>query len=145
MSIGIHDISKLTGVNMATLRVWEKRYGWPVPPRDDNNYRSYPLWMVKDIKRVKDLVDTGTPIGEIVKDGQLYFPVKLVPKTKKLRYDFSKIPQPTTQDGKDLRSAMEIAIVAGNWGKVEELKAQALRLHPKDRPGVLDLPKSLNK
>jgi hypothetical protein len=145
MNIGIHDISKLTGVGMATLRVWEQRYGWPVPPRDENNYRSYPSSMVKDIKRVKNLIDTGVPVSEIIKDGQLFFPVKLVPKPKKPKYDFKKFPQPTSKDGKDLRALIEDAILVGNWGKVEELKAQVLRLHPKDRPGILDLLKSINR
>ena len=129
----IHEITKLTGVSMACLRMWEKRYGWPNPPRDDNQYRIYPGWLVDQLRRVRELVDNGTPIGEIVKDGVPQFPTKLVPVKHRKTFNFENIPQPTSPDAVKLRQTLEEALESGNLGKVEECRAAQVTIRPADR------------
>lgn len=145
VNVGIHEVQQLTGISQATLRMWEKRYGWPTPPRDENGYRIFNKTLINDLKRVKNLLETGVPVGEVIKDGKLYFPVKLVPKKIKPKHDWSSLPSPKTIEGWELRAKMEEAIEIQNWGKVEEIKALALRLRASERPAILSLPLSINR
>lgn len=55
----IRAVSEMTGINAATLRAWERRYGVPVPKRTESAYRLYSDDDVALIRRMKDLVDAG--------------------------------------------------------------------------------------
>ncbi|MCK7492482.1 MAG: MerR family transcriptional regulator [Comamonadaceae bacterium] len=48
-----------TGLSRATLRVWERRYGFPVPQRDALGERLYPLEQVEKLRLIKRLLDQG--------------------------------------------------------------------------------------
>lgn len=39
MSIG--ELADVMGVSLATIRSWEKRYGWPCPARTKGSHRRY--------------------------------------------------------------------------------------------------------
>jgi DNA-binding transcriptional MerR regulator len=50
----IAAVSKLTGVSCHTLRVWERRYGFPVPTRTPSGHRRYPadqVGLIRDVAR----------------------------------------------------------------------------------------------
>ena len=40
--VSIAAVERDTGLSKDTLRVWERRYGFPQPDRDNNGERSYP-------------------------------------------------------------------------------------------------------
>lgn len=50
MSIG--EVVRTTGVGEATLRAWERRYGFPVPRRQPSGHRRYAIEEVERIARV---------------------------------------------------------------------------------------------
>ena len=58
-SYRIQAVSELTGVASATLRAWERRYGFPTPQRTDADYRLYSRDDVKLVKRMQTMVESG--------------------------------------------------------------------------------------
>lgn len=66
MSYRIKRVAHLTGINPATLRAWERRYGLVAPDRTDSGYRLYTDEDVAMLSRIKALVDEGLTIGEAI-------------------------------------------------------------------------------
>lgn len=62
----IAAVERDTGVSKDTLRVWEKRYGFPVPDRDANGERLYTLAQVEKLRLIKRLLDNGLRPGKIM-------------------------------------------------------------------------------
>ncbi|HEX8956713.1 MAG TPA: MerR family transcriptional regulator [Burkholderiaceae bacterium] len=62
----ISDIERETGVAKETLRVWERRYGFPVPARDEHGQRAYAAADLAKLRLVKRLIDLGHRPGKIV-------------------------------------------------------------------------------
>jgi DNA-binding transcriptional MerR regulator len=58
-------VERETGLSKDTLRVWERRYGFPKPLRDANGERSYPLDQVAMLRRIRRLMDQGARPGRI--------------------------------------------------------------------------------
>ncbi len=57
--IGIGAISNEIGLTKDTLRVWERRYGFPQPLRTAGGERLYPQEQVTKLRMVKRLLDAG--------------------------------------------------------------------------------------
>jgi DNA-binding transcriptional MerR regulator len=66
MSLRIRTIARLTGVREATLRAWERRYGFPRPARGENNYREYSRDEVEAVRRVAQLLHEGFSASEAI-------------------------------------------------------------------------------
>jgi MerR family transcriptional regulator, light-induced transcriptional regulator len=66
MSYRIKRVAQLTGINPATLRAWERRYGLVAPGRSGSGYRMYSDEDVAMLSRIKALVDDGFAIGEAI-------------------------------------------------------------------------------
>ncbi len=64
MSIGA--VERDTGLSKDTLRVWERRYGFPEPARDDNGERVYPPEQVEKLRLIRRLMDNGHRPGKII-------------------------------------------------------------------------------
>jgi MerR family transcriptional regulator, light-induced transcriptional regulator len=64
-SIGIAAVERETGLSKDTLRVWERRYGFPKPARDANGERAYPSDQVHLLRRIRRLMDQGSRPGRI--------------------------------------------------------------------------------
>jgi len=62
----ISDVERDIGVAKETLRVWERRYGFPQPDRDFNDERTYPLEQVERLARIKRLIDHGHRPGKLM-------------------------------------------------------------------------------
>lgn len=63
----IAAVSKLTGISCHTLRVWERRYGFPVPERSASGHRRYSRSQVKLLCRLTELNRIRRqPIGELI-------------------------------------------------------------------------------
>lgn len=65
-SLSIAAVERDTGLGKDTLRVWEKRYGFPAPSRDDFGERQYPMDQVEKLRLVKRLLDSGHRPGKII-------------------------------------------------------------------------------
>ena len=49
-----------------TLRVWERRYGFPSPTRDSNGERVYPADQLEKLRVIRRLMDSGLRPGAVV-------------------------------------------------------------------------------
>jgi DNA-binding transcriptional MerR regulator/methylmalonyl-CoA mutase cobalamin-binding subunit len=66
VSLTIASVERDTGLSKDTLRVWERRYGFPAPERDALGERLYPLEQVDKLRALKRLLDLGHRPGRIV-------------------------------------------------------------------------------
>ncbi|HEX8825158.1 MAG TPA: MerR family transcriptional regulator [Archangium sp.] len=66
MTLRIRTIARLTGIREATLRAWERRYGFPRPVRNESNYRVYSREEVEHIRRVARLISEGLAVSEAI-------------------------------------------------------------------------------
>lgn len=64
--LSIAAVERETGLSKDTLRVWERRYGFPAPQRDAFDERAYPLEQVERLRLIKRLLDAGHRPGRIV-------------------------------------------------------------------------------
>ena len=62
----IAAVSKLTGISCHALRVWERRYGFPVPSRSESGHRRYDIAQVGELRELAALAQGGRPIGELI-------------------------------------------------------------------------------
>ncbi len=63
----IAAVSKLTGISCHTLRVWERRYGFPVPERSASGHRRYDGAQVQTLCRISELNRSSRQsIGELI-------------------------------------------------------------------------------
>ncbi len=66
MMYSISAVERDTGIGKDTLRVWERRYGFPEPSRDAHGERTYPIEQVEKLRVIKRLMDQGHRPGRIV-------------------------------------------------------------------------------
>ena len=59
-ALSIGDLAERTGLNPATLRMWESRHGFPVPQRLESGHRRYSEEDVEAIRAVVRHKDAGT-------------------------------------------------------------------------------------
>ena len=66
VQFSIAAVERDTGLGKDTLRVWERRYGFPKPTRDAYDERTYPLDQVEKLRVIKRLLNAGLRPGKIV-------------------------------------------------------------------------------
>src|SRR5512144_2369245 len=66
MVFDISSAERETGLSKDVLRMWERRYGFPKPGRDDNGERQYTVAEVAKLRAIKRLMDVGTRPGKII-------------------------------------------------------------------------------
>ncbi len=59
-------IERSTGISRETLRIWERRYGFPRPERDANGDRRYSDADLDRLRIIKRLLDSGHRPGRVV-------------------------------------------------------------------------------
>jgi methanogenic corrinoid protein MtbC1 len=62
----IAEVERHTGLGKDTLRVWERRYGFPLPGRDDQGQRVYTQTDVDRLRMVSSLLRAGHRPGRVV-------------------------------------------------------------------------------
>lgn len=62
----ISAVERDTGLSKDTLRIWERRYGFPHPERDQHGERVYTQSQVDKLRALKRLIDRGYRPGKIV-------------------------------------------------------------------------------
>lgn len=65
--IGISAVERDTGLSKDTLRIWERRYGFPLPARDAHGERIYPFDQVARLRLIRRLMDRGHRPGKIIR------------------------------------------------------------------------------
>ncbi len=62
----IAEVERDTGIGKDTLRVWERRYGFPQPLRDDDDERIYPTDQLERLRIIRRLLDKGMRPGKVI-------------------------------------------------------------------------------
>jgi DNA-binding transcriptional MerR regulator len=62
----IATVERETGLSKDTLRVWERRYGFPRPKRDGRGERLYPPEQLEKLRVISRLLDTGMRPGQLM-------------------------------------------------------------------------------
>ena len=65
--ISIAAVERDTGLGKDTLRIWERRYGFPQPLRDACGERVYPADQVDHLRLIKRLMDQGQRPGALLR------------------------------------------------------------------------------
>jgi len=119
LTLSIAAVERDTGLSKDTLRVWERRYGFPTPARDGIGERAYSLDQVEKLRIVKRLLDAGHRPGRIVPLG--------IEALQQLTEQTVDQPQRTVEaalDPADLRA--HLALITGH--DVRGLRAELGRL-----------------
>lgn len=64
--VSIGETCRVTGLTPHTLRVWERRYGKPVPHRLPSGHRRFHPDQVRWLRCVREALDLGYRIGKII-------------------------------------------------------------------------------
>src|SRR5256885_9333393 len=65
-AFGIAAVERDTGLTKDTLRVWERRYRFPLPARDSSGERVYSHQEVEKLRVLKRLLDQGHRPGKVI-------------------------------------------------------------------------------
>ena len=65
-TVTIGAVERDTGLSKDVLRMWERRYHFPVPQRDAHGERVYPPEQVTKLRALKRLMDQGHRPGKII-------------------------------------------------------------------------------
>ncbi|HEY2817279.1 MAG TPA: MerR family transcriptional regulator [Casimicrobiaceae bacterium] len=64
--LNISAVERETGLSKDVLRMWERRYAFPKPTRDENGERQYSIAEVGKLRAIKRLMDIGMRPGKII-------------------------------------------------------------------------------
>jgi DNA-binding transcriptional MerR regulator/methylmalonyl-CoA mutase cobalamin-binding subunit len=67
LTLNISAVEREAGLSKDVLRMWERRYGFPKPSRDDNGERQYSATEVAKLRAIKRLMDVGMRPGKIIR------------------------------------------------------------------------------
>jgi DICT domain-containing protein len=65
-NLAIKDVADRTGLAAGTIRMWEQRYGFPVPQRNASGYRRYHPDDVETLNRVQAYRRTGLSVAAAI-------------------------------------------------------------------------------
>ncbi len=66
LTLSIAAVERDCGLSKDTLRIWERRYGFPRPLRDTLGERAYPVDQVQRLRVLRRLLDAGHRPGKVV-------------------------------------------------------------------------------
>ena len=66
IAVSIATVERETGLSKDTLRMWERRYGFPTPARDSNGERAYSPDQLDRLRLIRRCMDLGLRPGKIV-------------------------------------------------------------------------------
>jgi MerR family transcriptional regulator, light-induced transcriptional regulator len=66
LQFNIAAVERDTGLSKDVLRMWERRYGFPLPERDSKGERLYPADQLERLRLIKRLMDQGHRPGKLI-------------------------------------------------------------------------------
>ncbi len=119
----IRVTSRLTSIELDTLRMWERRYGFPRPERTSGGSRLYSQADVEALKLIKRALDQGYRAGEVVG--------KSVAELSKLVLVSSQAPSPAPTATPTVATVLS-ALTRHDLARVRaELRQAAVMLGPR--------------
>jgi DNA-binding transcriptional MerR regulator/methylmalonyl-CoA mutase cobalamin-binding subunit len=111
-------VERDTGIGRDTLRVWERRYGYPEPVRNDKGERMYSGQQLRHLQRIRRLLDQGMRPGKLLSLGE----------TELDELEASLIPATAVEPDSVVEAVLE-AIHSADAGHVDELFSKYLVQH----------------
>ncbi len=105
----INDLAQETGISKDTLRVWERRYGFPQPLRGKHNERAYLPDQLERLRLIKQLMDSGIRPGKLARLGL---------------QELQKLTQEDLQADTPLDDSLKTLLELVSSGKHRELRQQ---------------------
>jgi len=133
----IGTVERDTGIGRDTLRIWERRYGFPSPERNAKGERVYSDDQIRRLQRFRRLLDQGRRPGKVVplSDAALDALADTLPEA-------SLRPE-------DVDPAHEHLVALASSGDLKGLNAAILRsgfpTTPRSGTGVCDEPMGLER
>ena len=109
----IGRVERDTGIGRDTLRVWERRYGFPEPVRNEKGERIYPEQQLRHLQRIRRLLDQGMRPGAVLPLGEQ----ALDELEANLLADHCRVPGPAV-------NALLESILSEDAGRIEILLKQ---------------------
>ena len=110
LNFGIGAVSRLTGIPLDTLRMWERRYHLVMPLRTEDNKRQYSRTDLTRLGLIKQLVDLGHAISAVAALSETALRERLQVHQDR--------PQPEPADGRPLRVLVQghaLPFLVGYW------------------------------
>lgn len=124
----IAAVERESGLSKDTLRMWERRYGFPAPARDALGERLYPAEQVERLRKLRRLIHAGHRPGKVVSlDAQAI---------EALLSDAGTLVRATSDRSARARSRARQAVAAGPGSAQVERCMEALAAH--DVPALRD-------
>jgi len=117
----VNEVEDRTGVPAATLRQWERRYGFPLPERSASGYRLYGDDDLRHIAAMKRHIDDGVPASRAA-------------EMVRAQEAGARGPRPLTK----LRDELVAALLELDESQADRVVGEAHALHPLEDV-VLDL------
>lgn len=124
-SYSIRVASRLTGIPADTLRMWERRYGFPRPERTDGGSRTYTDEDIELLHLLSRALKAGYRPGEIVGKGR--------PELEDILAQVAPAPAEPLVEGAlpTVRGLLQHLLADDTEALATELRRAALRLGPK--------------
>lgn len=98
----IAAVERESGLSKDTLRMWERRYGFPAPLRDAQGERLYPAAQVERLRQLRRLIHAGHRPGKVVALGADELAVLLASAAV-------RTPAPASRTGRSARALPAVA------------------------------------
>ncbi len=107
----IADVERDTGLAKDTLRVWERRYGFPDPQRDAQGERRYDDAQLSRLRHIRRLIDAGHRPGQVVPlpiDALMELNTPSGPGRIQVRSGRPRAPEPSSPSTEELQAWMQM-------------------------------------
>lgn len=107
----IAEIERETGISRDTLRVWERRYGFPEPQRNQHSERNYCSDQLERLRLIKQLIDSGMRPGKLAG-----LDLQQLHQITRERHDTTAVPP-------DVEKLLQIVATGPRYGLLARMEA----------------------
>jgi len=125
----IGAVARMTGIPMATLRIWERRYGFPDSARTEGGHRLYSEKQVSQLRWIKARTEEGMHAGQAVRalqhmerEGRLpEIPITATPPMQRQESDASLV---------GIKARLAQALLSHQVDLADQVLGEAMSVHP---------------
>lgn len=125
-NIGV--VARMTGIPVATLRVWERRYDFPSAERTDGGHRLYSEKELVRLRWVKNSIDEGMQTSQAIRALHNYEREGRIPELEPITVP----PPPSMVEGSALeifRHRLQAAFESHDLDKAEQILGEVLTVY----------------
>ena len=127
-NIGV--VARMTGIPVATLRIWERRYGFPASARTAGGHRLYSEREINRLRWVKAQVDAGVQISQAIRSLE-----HLTQQGRAADLLLAAPSEPTTEKVsilplRTLRERLVATLLSHDTEKADQILGEAMAVYP---------------